>query len=408
MHWDASLDTLHLKDDVDLYLGTGKDFHIYHDSSSNISYIKESGAGDFILQANNIQLENTDGESYFCGIAGQGASLHYNSVQKLITRADGIEANGIVDTDTLLVSSTANFEGDVYIDGSAANNELHWHASMDTLHLKDNVTLSLGDHNTFEMYHEGANTYIKENGSGDLVLQANNIQIEDTAGQAYFCGIAGAGGSIHYNGAQKLITTNIGVDVTGLVLGDSLQIDGNVDLGASSSDTISVLAEFDTNLISSNQANVGSSVAPWDWGYFNDINVANTATILNLEVTSLEANGVALTGTGGDVTTTSATEIDAIDLTSLNKTQGFKYFVHGKDLSDADSGYAVEINVIITDNDDIYYTRYGEVETNMSDVALVPALAANTTHVILNATCGSASGSSIHRFNVMKIETRDN
>lgn len=408
MHWDASLDTLHLKDDVDLYLGTGKDFHIYHDSSSNISYIKESGAGDFILQANNIQLENTDGESYFCGIAGQGASLHYNSVQKLITRADGIEANGIVDTDTLLVSSTANFEGDVYIDGSAANNELHWHASMDTLHLKDNVTLSLGDHNTFEMYHEGANTYIKENGSGDLVLQANNIQIEDTAGQAYFCGIAGAGGSIHYNGAQKLITTNIGVDVTGLVLGDSLQIDGNVDLGASSSDTISVLAEFDTNLISSNQANVGSSVAPWDWGYFNDINVANTATILNLEVTSLEANGVALTGTGGDVTTTSATEIDAIDLTSLNKTQGFKYFVHGKDLSDADSGYAVEINVIITDNDDIYYTRYGEVESNMSDVALVPALAANTTHVILNATCGSASGSSIHRFNVMKIETRDN
>ena len=408
MHWDASLDTLHLKDDVDLYLGTGKDFHIYHDSSNNVSYIKESGAGDFVLQANNIQLENTDGESYFCGIAGQGASLHYNSVQKLITRADGIEANGIVDTDTLLVSSTANFEGDVYIDGSAANNELHWHASMDTLHLKDNVTLSLGDHNTFEMYHEGANTYIKENGSGDLVLQANNIQIEDTAGQAYFCGIAGAGGSVHFNGAQKFITTNIGVDITGLVLGDSLQIDGNVDLGASSSDTISVLAEFDTNLISSNQANVGSSVAPWDWGYFNDINVANTATILNLEVTSLEANGVALTGTGGDVTTTSATEIDAIDLTSLNKTQGFKYFVHGKDLSDADSGYAVEINVIITDNDDIYYTRYGEVETNMSDVALVPALAANTTHVILNATCGSASGSSIHRFNVMKIETRDN
>ena len=169
-----------------------------------------------------------------------------------------------------------------------------------------------------------------------------------------------------------------------------------------------MLGEFDTNLISSNQANVGSSVAPWDWGYFNDINVANTATILNLEVTSLEANGVALTGTGGDVTTTSATEIDAIDLQSLNKTQGFKYFVHGKDLADADSGYAVEINVIITDNDDIYYTRYGEVESNMSDVSLVPALAANTTHVVLNATCGSASGTNIHRFNVMKIETRDN
>jgi len=408
IHWNASQDYLHIKDDVDIYFGDGYDLRIYHDSSNNVSYIKESGTGDFILQANNIQLENTDGESYFCGIAGQGASLHYNSVQKLITRNDGIEANGIVDTDTLLVTSTANFEADVYIDGSASNNELHWHASSNTLHMKDNVKLVLGAHETFEMYHEGANTYMIENGSGDFVLQANNIQIEDTSGQAYFCGIAGAGSSIYYNGDQKLITTNIGVDITGLVLGDSLQIDGNVDLGASNAHSVSVLGEFDTNLISSNQANVGSSVAPWDWGYFNDINVANTATILNLEVTSLEANGVALTGTGGDVTTTSATEIDAIDLQSLNKTQGFKYFVHGKDLADSDSGYAVEINVIITDNDDIYYTRYGEVESNMSDVSLVPALAANTTHVVLNATCGSASGTNIHRFNVMKIETRDN
>jgi hypothetical protein len=405
MHWDSSLDTLHLKDSVDLFFGDSKDFHIYHDGAN--TYMMEMGSGELHIQANNMNIEDTSGQTYFCGTAGAGASVHYNGDQKLITRNDGVEANGIMESDTLLVTSTANFEADVYIDGSTSNNELHWHASSNTLHMKDDVKLVFGDHSTFEMYHEGANTYLKENGSGDFVLQANNIQIEDTSGQAYFCGIAGAGGSVHYNGDQKLITTNIGVDITGLVLGDSLQIDGDVDLGASNAHSVSVLGEFDTNLISSNQANVGSSDLPWDWGYFNDINVANTATILNLEVTSLEANGVALTGTGGDVTTTSATEIDAIDMQSLNKTQGFKYFVHGKDLNDADSGYAVEINVIITDNDDIYYTRYGEVENNMSDVSLVPALAANTTHVVLNATCGSASGTNIHRFNVMKIETRD-
>lgn len=406
MHWDSSLDALHLKDNVDLFMGTDKDFHIFHDGSN--TYMMEMGSGELHIQANNMNLEDTSGATYFCGTAGAGASVHYNGDQKLITRNDGVEANGILDTDTLLVTSTANFEADIYIDGSTSNNELHWHASSNTLHMKDDVKLVLGEHATFEMYHEGANTYMIENGSGDFVLQANNIQIEDTSGQAYFCGIAGAGGSIHYNGDQKLITTNIGVDITGQVLGDSLQIDGSVDLGSSNTDTISILAEFDTSIIPGvATANVGSEDSPWDWGYFNDINVANTATILNLEVTSLEANGVALTGTGGDVTTTSATEIDAIDMDSLNKTQGFKYFVHGKNINDADSGYAVEINVIITDNDDIYYTRYGEVESNMSDVSLVPALAANTTHVVLNATCGSASGTDIHRFNVMKIETRD-
>jgi hypothetical protein len=402
MHWDASLDLLHLKDNVDLYFGDGKDFHIFHDGAN--TYMTEMGSGELHIQANNMNIEDTSGQTYFCGTAGAGASIHYNGDQKLITRNDGVEANGIMESDTLLVTSTANFEADVYIDGSTSNNELHWHASSNTLHMKDDVKLALGDHNTFEMYHEGANTYLKENGSGDFVLQANNIQIEDTSGQSYFCGIAGAGGSVHYNGAQKLITTNIGIDVTGQVLTDTLQVDGNVDLGSANTDTISAIGEFDTALIPATAtANVGSDASPWDWGYFNDINVANTATILQLEVTTLEANGVAFTGTGGDVTTTAATVIDSFE---VGTTQGFKYFIHGENLNNNDSGYAVEINIIVTDNKDIYYTRYGEVESGMSDVAITPALAANTTHVDLSATCGSASGTDIHRFKVLKIETR--
>ena len=44
----------------------------------------------------------------------------------------------------------------------------------------------------------------------------------------------------------------------------------------------------------------------------------------------------------------------------------------------------------------------------MSDVTLVPELAANNTHIDLMATCDSATGTAIHRFNVLKIETRDN
>jgi len=42
----------------------------------------------------------------------------------------------------------------------------------------------------------------------------------------------------------------------------------------------------------------------------------------------------------------------------------------------------------------------------MDDVTIVPAVAANNTHIDLLATCGSASGTDIHRFKVLKIETR--
>jgi len=400
LHWDASQNELHYKDNVTAVFGNTDDLKIYYDGTD--AHIEESTSGNLHVTANNLILEDTDGNQYVCGIAGSGTSIHYQGATKILTTNTGIDIEGEANTDTLRVQSTANFEGDVYIDGSAANNELHWHVAMNTLHLKDNVNLSLGDHNTFQMYHEGSNTYIQENGGGDLVLQANNIQIEDTSGQAYFCGIAGAGGSVHYNGAQKFITTATGVDITGQTVTDTLQVDGDVDLGSSNTDTISVLAEFDTALMPAvATVNVGSEAAPWDWGYFNDINVANTATILQLEVTTLEANGVAFTGTGDDVTTTSATIIDSFE---IGQTQGFKFFVHGENLNDADSGYAVEINCIVTDNGDVYYTRYGEVENNMSDVTIVPS--SNATFVNLEATCGSASGTDIHRFKVLKIETR--
>lgn len=161
------------------------------------------------------------------------------------------------------------------------------------------------------------------------------------------------------------------------------------------------------NLTVSTQINLPTTVSI-ALGVFDDITVSNTATILNLEVESLEANGVAFTGTGGDVTTTSATVIDSFPIA---QTRGFKYFIHGEVTNDDTKGYAVEVNVITTDtgaDTKIFYTRYGEVESGMSDVTLVPELAANNTHIDLMATCDSATGTAIHRFNVLKIETRDN
>ena len=403
--WDKSANTLNFDDNNYLTMGTGGDFIMYHEGAN--TYIKELNAsGDLVLQANNMQLEDTSGQAYFCGTAGQGASMHFNGDQKLITRNDGVEANGLFDTDTLLVTSYANFEADVYFDGTAAD-QLHWDASADVLQFNDGVQATFGDDDDLRIYHNGTNSFIDDAGTGNLLIRSSHIKLQKYTGENMITGVADGVVTLYHDNIAKLATTATGINVIGNVVGDGLQIDGNVDLGSLSTHSVSVNGRLDTNLISSNQSNVGSMALPWDWGYFNDINVANTATILNLEVTTLEANGVALTGTGGDVTTTSATEIDSIDLQSLNKTQGFKYFVHGKDLNDSDSGYAVEINVVITDNDDIYYTRYGEVETNMSDVSLVPELAANTTHVVLKATCGSASGTNIHRFNVMKIETRD-
>ena len=403
--WDKSANTLNFDDDNYITLGTSADLTMYHDSSNNVSYIKESGTGDFVVQANNMQIQDTDGLAYFCGFAGNGASLHFNGDQKLITTNTGIDVTGLTDTDTLRVSSTATFEEDVYFFSNTANPGLLWDYSQNRMTFAENHSLFFGNpgSSSLEIFHTTNRSTITTEGGDDLNISANNMHLQTTAGDYFIHLVSGSSVELYYNAQRKLQTTSTGIDVTGKVQGDSLQIDGNVDLGSLSTHSVSVNGRLDTNLISSNQSNVGSMALPWDWGYFNDINVANTATILNLEVGALEANGVAFTGTGDDVTTTAATVIDSFP---IGQTQGFKYFVHGEDLADADSGYAVEINIIVTDNLDIFYTRYGEVENNMSDVVILPSVAANNTHIDLKATCGSASGTNIHRFKVLKIETR--
>ena len=404
--WDKSANTLNFDDDNYITLGTSADFTMHHEGSN--TYLTETGAGELHIQANNFVLEDTDGTDYVNMIAGGSVELTYAGSVKLTTTSIGVDIEGQANTDTLRVQSTTLLEADVYFDGTS-NNALNWESANDRLNFNDNIRATFGDSNDLQIYHDSSDSYVRDTGTGNFYLDTNGTAIRFISDGNYSAGAMaemtkGGAVDLYYDNSKKLATTTSGIDVTGQTLTDSLQVDGNVDLGSTNTDTISAIGEFDTALIPANAtANVGSDASPWDWAYFNDINVANTATILNLEVGALEANGVAFTGTGGDVTVTSATVIDSFP---IGQTQGFKFFVHGEDLADSDSGYAVEINVIVTDNSNIFYTRYGEVESNMNDVTILPAVAANNTHIDLKATCGSASGSNIHRFKVLKIETR--
>jgi hypothetical protein len=530
--WDKSANTLNFDDMNYITLGTSADFTMHHDGSN--TYLTEVGSGELHIQANNVHIENTDGDEYFLGIAGAGAALHFAGTQKLITTNIGVEIEGQANTDTLRVQSTTLLEANVHFDGTIAD-QLNWISTTNKLLFKDNVTASFGDASDLQIYHNGTDSHI-ENITGNFYIRGNNLQLTSTTGnEEYLTAVLNGAVSLFYDDAVKLATTATGVNVTGTIVGTGLDINGSADLGASGSDTISMMGVVDTDIVPSGTVDLGTSAAPWtelwvtnadiqtlqvdlnatitgevtannfvgdgaqltdldgseittgtvaaaridneltsntsgiaakaedleinstvldqefrvtftansgahrdvfadsgllynpadkmmyadnltvntqinmpntvqiETGNFEDLVVANTATILNLEVATLEANGVAFAGTGNNVNTSSPTVIDTFP---VGQTQGFKYFIHGEDLADSDSGYAVEINVIVTDNKDIFYTRYGEVESNMNDVTILPAVAANNTHIDLLATCGSASGTNIHQFKVLKIETR--
>lgn len=532
--WDKSANTLNFDDNNYITMGTSGDFTMYHEGSN--TYIKEEGGGDLVLQANNMQLEDTAGQAYFCGTAGQGASMHYNGDQKLITRNDGVEANGLFDTDTLLVTSYANFEADVYFDGTTAD-AMHWESTNNILNFNDGIKATFGDDDDLEIYHDGSHSYIRDTGTGRLYATTNEFRVTDAAGSATILnGAAGGAVTLYYNNSAKIATTATGVNITGTVVSTGLDVNGNVDLGASSSDTISMIGRVDTNIIPS--ANVthdlGSSARSWDNLWVNTADVQTLQVDLNAtidgevtannfvgdgaQLTALNASQLTtgtvsdarlpgtissdITGTAkqsntiqmhtsttntnfpvvfvssvsgyrdatadttftfnpntdtltvdnlvvdvaatlpSDLTLGGTTSFESIDVSAnlnanvvigstfeipdvgfsgsntsvsgssatvidsfpLGQTKGFKYFVHGDRSGSSDSAYAVEINVAVTDNGDVYYTRYGEIVNDMPNVNLVPS--SNATHVNLNATCTSASGSNVHNFTILKIETR--
>ncbi|MCP4928191.1 MAG: hypothetical protein GY918_03935, partial [Gammaproteobacteria bacterium] len=95
------------------------------------------------------------------------------------------------------------------------------------LELGDNVKAKFGASDDLQIYHDGSDSYIADVGTGGLVLRAaNNIKLLSDTGELYFQGIKDGASKVYYNGAEVLKTTSTGIDVTGTVTADGLDVDG--------------------------------------------------------------------------------------------------------------------------------------------------------------------------------------
>ena len=94
----------------------------------------------------------------------------------------------------------------------------------------DDVKLEIGASQDLELYHNGSNSYIK-NDTGWLNILSDTIFLGNNADtKAYLKGYNGGSVEIFYNHSKKFETTNTGINVTGNVVGDGLTIDGDSDL----------------------------------------------------------------------------------------------------------------------------------------------------------------------------------
>ena len=68
--------------------------------------------------------------------------------------------------------------------------------------------------NDLEIFHDGSNSYIKDVGTGDLRIWADNPNISSLSGNKYFYGNNGSA-ELYHSGNKKFETTSVGISVTG-------------------------------------------------------------------------------------------------------------------------------------------------------------------------------------------------
>jgi hypothetical protein len=169
-------------------------------SDSSAGSIKIMGAG------RSNAVPNLDEDQFFLGNASNQAVATDFS--------DAVEALSI---NNVVEDTTPQLGGNLASNGN------------DIL-FADSDKAIFGTGSDLQIYHDGSNSYIDEVGTGNLLINANNLRLRDTSGNPYFLGNNGAEVRLYHNGSTKLQTTSTGIDVTGEVLADSLDIDGNGDI----------------------------------------------------------------------------------------------------------------------------------------------------------------------------------
>ena len=251
-----------------------------------------------------------------------------------ITGTQGIQGSTSYDAGTL-----DGLDSSQFLRSDAADVK-----SVGDLQFGDNIKLKFGASNDLSLYHDASNSYIVDQGTGDLRIRADNaVVLQQADGTETYAEFNKAGAvNLYYDNANKLQTTSTGINVTGSVNCDgALYVEGSgygqIEVGGASGAYIDLKRpysdDFDLRLIttgtggdihvngnnlnlyghfipgSNNAYDIGSSSVRWRNVYTNDLNLSNEGSTNDVD------------GTWGNYTIQEGED----DLFLINRRSGKKY-----------------------------------------------------------------------------------
>ena len=137
-----------------------------------------------------------------------------------------LHVDGVAYIDTIDGAATS---GDFTFTGASYN--AVWDSSANSLEFADNAKATFGSGNDLLIWHDGSNSNIKDNGTGDLYLIASNdIWMQGANGETMLRAQEDGFVRLYYDNSIKLATTTTGIDVTGTVVSDGLTSSGNLEI----------------------------------------------------------------------------------------------------------------------------------------------------------------------------------
>jgi hypothetical protein len=160
------------------------------------------------------------------------------TVEDDLTITDDLTVSG-----AFTLTGNADLNGDLDVDGTTNLDVVDIDGAVDfastTAHagnatFADNAKAIFGTDSDLQIYHDGSNSYISDQGTNDLKVLATDFQLKNAADTEFMMTAVTDGAvTFYHNNAAKLATTSSGIDVTGSVTAnggvvvDNITIDGN-------------------------------------------------------------------------------------------------------------------------------------------------------------------------------------
>ena len=147
-----------------------------------------------------------------------------------VISADEVDASAVSAAGAMMTTG-GTFTGDVTFTGDSYN--VVFDKSDNALEFADGAKATFGNGDDLQIFHSSTVSTIHDTGTGNLQLVTNGTSIDFRGGNGnndMAKMISNGALELFHSGGKRLETTSGGIDVTGEVKGDSLNIDGAGDI----------------------------------------------------------------------------------------------------------------------------------------------------------------------------------